>query len=163
MRVILTAFQITLSQKFGTFLNMLFVLNMPVFWIYRGYEYASVTQSFWAYLNNSCVCLNMSEYTWMCQNMREYAWIYLNVFCFRFLHCILLSTWTHGCLFQRKTRTNVKKHEAVFLMSQNLFFFYNGWKYWFDFCYRLNISWLSIDFKFASNHTFEVQLTTNDK
>ena len=103
----------TSGFEYAMVLNMSQVLNMPGFWIYqeseyaycsdyakflnRSSEYARITLGSgyaWTYLNNSWICLIMSEYIWICRNMCEYA--HLMVFCFIFPHFNFSSTWRRG-------------------------------------------------------------------
>ena len=71
------------------------VLNMPVFWIYQGFEYARVTHGFKYVLNNSWICLIMPEYVWIC-----------------------LNSWNAWRLLPIQPGTN---HEKLIRLSKNVF------------------------------------------
>ena len=116
---------------FGRALNMpqFLILNIPVFWICRGYtEYA------WIISEHAWICLNIPKYAWMCLNVPE--WLLL------FPHCNPLSTWTGGYLFQYLSECksySLKDYQAVFVKRQNLLFSVIAGSIWFAFCFKLNI------------------------
>ena len=82
------------------------VLNIPGLWICQGSEYSSGTEYvrtldiswFYARVTHGSkfawICLNNS---WICLIMSEFAWICLNGFCFKFTHCSSLSKGTIEC------------------------------------------------------------------
>ena len=55
------------------------ILNIPEFWICQGFT------GFRICLNNSWICLNMSDYVWIFLNLPEYAWICLKSFWITFV------------------------------------------------------------------------------
>ena len=107
------------------------LLNMQVFWLYKGSEYARVTQcSEHSWIN--------PEYVWLCLDMTEYAWMASAIYFPIFIPFLL-----GGYLFQfsHKTRSHsLKKHKAVFWQRQTGV---TG-SIWCVFCFRLNIFTIKI-------------------
>ena len=87
---------------------------------------------FWVCLNNSWICLSLTEYAGIC----------LNGFCFTFPHCNPLSPWMCNHLSQCLHKTinySLKEHEAVFMKRQSLIFFLVAGSIWINFWSTLNI------------------------
>ena len=119
------------------------ILNIPEFWICQGYA------GFTICLNNSWICLNISDYVWISLNIPEYTWIGVNLpewLSFTFLHfpigfpipCLLEHVIT--CLNTKETRGySLKECETVFLKRENSIFYIATGSIWFAFCFTPNI------------------------
>ena len=106
------------------------VLNMPVFWIDQGSEYASGS-GYIGVLNMARLCrvLDMPKYVWIVyeyvgiyMNMPKFAWI---TFALRFP---ILTPCLHGCVvtyfnFYMKVEVIVWRNKRLFWKRVNLFFF----------------------------------------
>ena len=73
----------TWSPENTRVLNMALVPNMSAFWIHQNSEYTGVTEASecaWISLDNSWICLIISEYVRICLNIPTYASIWLNLY-----------------------------------------------------------------------------------
>ena len=110
------------------------VLNIPGCWICLWFRICQVYTGFWICLNNSCICLKISDCAWIYMILHKSVRSAFLLHNFIVILCLLELVVTY---FNKIY--SLKEHKAIFLKKQNLIFSLVAGSICFVFCFKVTI------------------------